>query len=206
MTREEILKVFHSHARHYKNEPNGSRADFTDVDLSGSDLSATNFNNAIFVRAKLVAATMSCSNFYSADFTGADLQRAYLSCADLHGANFKDAILDGAILANADLSGANLAGASLVNAYLPTCNLDCARLNWNSHDLVAEVLRRDAGEDLIRRSVAGLFLASRDVEIGRLLTFQLPSSAWAINELARWVEDGDGAPEILKKRSELYDK
>lgn len=206
MTREDILRVFRSHALWYKQQPNGQRADFTGKDLSGADLSATNFNNGTFVRTKLVGSIMSCANFYSCDFTGADMQRTYLSCADCHGANFQDALLDGAILANADLSGANLTGCSLVNAYLPTCNLDCARLNWNSHDLVAEVLRRDAGEDLIRRSVAGLFLASRDVEIGRLLTFQLPSSAWAINELARWVEDGDGAPEILKKRSELYDK
>lgn len=41
----------------------------------------------------------------------------------------------GAYLSTADLSGANLRGA----------NLSGANLNWNSHDLIAELLRREAG-------------------------------------------------------------
>lgn len=200
MKREQILQIFAAHARWYKKEPNGKRADFTGVDLSHSDFSATNFNGAIFVRAKLVGSIMSCANFYSCDFTGADLQRAYLSCADCHDVNFTDAILDCANLANADLSGANLSGASFVNAYLYTADLRCARLNWNSNDLIAELLRRAAETDLLKQQLAGLVLICRDRPWDKLIRWFNFDTSWAIDELALWVKEGDNVPEILKQR------
>ena len=212
MKREDVLKTFHAHARWYKQEPNGSRADFTDVDLSGSDLSATNFNGATFVRTKLVGATMSCANFYGADFTGADLQRAYLSCADMHGTNLTNAVLDCANLANVDLSGANLTGASFVNAYLYTANLDDVTLNWDSHDLVVEILRRYCKGNEWKLRVSGAILMDRlDGWYDRLPWYCGPGEdgdnmlEWTLAMLELHVKDGDNAPAMLKDRSDLYE-
>ena len=193
-----IRKAFVAHARWYKGESGGMRADFTNKDFRCRDFSSTNFHRAIFVRTNLAGATMSCSNFYESDFTEASLERAYLSCADCHGANFTNAILDGANLANADFSGCDFTGASLVNTYLPTCNLDGAVLNWDSHDLVAEVLRR-AATTVLERSIAGLFQMCRDTPVVDIFGFVIPGMNWAENECTRWLRDGDNAPAVLRE-------
>lgn len=198
MTDLDVRKFFVAHARWYKGKSGGRRADFTDTDMSRKDFSSVNFHKAIFVRTNLAGATMSCSNFYECDFTGASLERAYLSSADLHESDFTNAVLDGANLANADMSRTILTGASFVNAYLPTCKLDGAVLNWESHDLVAEVLRRAARSD-ISRSIAGLFLVSREMSIVDIFDFVVPGMNWALNECMRWLREGDNAPAILRE-------
>ena len=201
-----IRKAFVAHARWYKGESGGMRADFTNKDFRCRDFSSTNFHRAIFVRTNLAGATMSCSNFYESDFTEASLERAYLSCADCHGANFTNAILDGANLANADFSGCDFTGASLVNTYLPTCNLDGAVLNWDSHDLVAEVLRREAGNDPWKLRIAGAILVHRyDKWFDGLPWYCGPGEdgencyQWATDMLTLHVVDGDNAPAVLRE-------
>ena len=73
---------------------------------------------------------------------GADLSGAYLRGADL-----SDADLRGADLSDADLSGADLRGADLSGAYLSDADLRGADLSdikgyFNSHDIAAEIVRR----------------------------------------------------------------
>ena len=193
-----IRKAFVAHARWYKGESGGMRADFTNKDFRCRDFSSTNFHRAIFVRTNLAGATMSCSNFYEADFTDASLERAYLSCADFHGSNFTCAVLDGANLANADFSGCDLTDASFVNTYLPTCKIEGARLNWKSHDLVAEVLRRAAMSD-VSKSIAGLFVMCRETPVADIFKYLIPGMRWALKECAHWLRDGDNAPAILRE-------
>jgi uncharacterized protein YjbI with pentapeptide repeats len=98
-------------------------------------------------------------------------------------------VADGTDLRGADLGGANLDGA----------NLDGATINWNSHDLIAELLRRAAGDDVEKRKVAGLILVSRDWCWGDFLLLRKePLFFWALDVLSAAVRDGDNAPDILR--------
>ena len=109
----------------------------------------------------------------------ADFREANLCRVDLRGADLREADFRGACLHWADFRG--------------------AKLNWKSHDLIAEILRRAAGEDVEKRMVAGLILVSRDWCWDKFAQIEHPQRQWAINELAKWVEDGDDTPKIIRE-------
>src|SRR5574340_224586 len=118
--------------------------------------------------------------------------KTYLGGANLGGAN-----LGGANLGGANLGGANLGGAHLRGAYLGG-----ARIAWESHDLVAELLRRAAGDDIDKRKLAGLILISRDWCWHQFLNLDDPLKDWALSVLAEYVQPEDGAPEVLRELPE----
>jgi hypothetical protein len=167
----------------------GSAAERLPIDgqfnLSGADLREAN----------LSWADLSGADLSEADLRGADLSWANLSGADLSGANLRGADLRGANLREADLRWADLSGAVLSGA-----NLRGAAVSWQSHDLVAELLRRAAGDDVPRRMLAGLVLVSRDWCWNTFLALDIDPALrdWALTELRRWVTDGDNAPEALR--------
>ena len=111
-------------------------------------------------------------------------------------ANLRGANLRGADLSDADLSDANLSGADLIGA-----NLRGARLNWQSHDLLAYILWGASGDDIGKRKIAGLILVSRDWCWTQFLAIDEPLRDWALDELAKWVKDGDDAPECVRERA-----
>ena len=115
------------------------------------------------------------------DLREADLRRANLSEADLRRADLSEADLRGADFREADLREADL--------------------NWNSHDLLAEVLRQAAGDDVSKRKMAGLVLVSRDWCWDRFLALADEPLNWAIDTLAAYVRLGDNAPDVLKRRN-----
>ena len=119
---------------------------------------------------------------YEANSVSGALQEAVKSCAYLDDAN---------------LAGANLARAYLVRANLADANLAGAKINWQSHDMIAEILRCAAGDNVQRRSVAGLVLVSRDWCWDQFLTIEHSELEWALAELRKWVQDSDDAPEVL---------
>ncbi len=121
----------------------------------------------------------------------ADLGGADLRGADLHGADLRGVYLHGAYLHGADLRGADLGGVSLGDI----------TVNWISHDLIAEILKREAGDHIGKLQAAGLILVSRDKCWDELLALKVPHKKWALRTLAKWVKEGDGAPEVLKKLS-----
>lgn len=137
------------------------------ANLRGADLSGTNLRDALMNGAELSGANLrdallrganlSSANLYRAELSEAELYRAYLSCANLCGANLSGADLRCASIGGADLSGANLIDADLRGANLRGAYLRDAQLNWQSHDILAEILR-DAGH----RRIAGLVLISLD--------------------------------------------
>jgi hypothetical protein len=101
--------------------------------------------------------------------------------------------LRGAYLRGADLRGAYLRVAVLYGAYLYGANL-----NWKSHMLLSELLRRAAGESVERRSLAGLIRVSIDWCWDDFLErIEDPHKTWALKELAKWVKEGNGAPECV---------
>lgn len=127
---------------------------------------------------------------YSINLSGADLSGADLRGADLSGADLGWADLSGADLRRADLSGADLSGADLSRA----------TVNWNSHDLLAELARRDAGDDPHRRMVAGLILVSLDWRWDKfIIVLDSDTQDWFGSVFAPYVKDGDGAPVIVRQ-------
>ena len=122
-------------------------------------------------------------------------------------ANLSWANLSWANLSRADLSRANLSGANLSGANLSGANLSRANLSWQSHDLIAEILRRAAGNDMEKRSAAGLILMSRDLCWPDLLAIKHPQEAWVIGELSKWVkkDQKDVPDELMDAITKLYD-
>ena len=147
---------------------------------------------AVAARANLARAYLAGAYLAGASLDGANLARANLARAYLARAYLARANLDGANLARANLAGASLAGANLARA-----NLDGARINWQSHDLIAELLRRAAAGDVERRKVAGLVLVSRDWCWEQFLAIESDLRGWALDTLAAHITEGDNAPAIL---------
>ena len=146
--------------------------------------------------AKLTRAKLGGANLSGADLTGANLVEAELTDTNLEWAN-----LAGAKLTGADLTGARLNWATFAGAILNGVILDGARINWVSHDLIAELLVRAAEEDEEKLALAGLVLIGRRVGWcwKRFFAMAHPQQAWALGVLAPWVQDGDNAPEEVKR-------
>ena len=111
------------------------------------------------------------------------------------------AAVEAAVRNRANLYGANLYRANLDGANLYGANLDGAKLNWQSHALIAEILRRNAGDDVKKRMVAGMILISRDWCWDDFLSLKIDRSLrkWALTTLAQHVREDDRAPEVLQK-------
>jgi len=150
----------------------------------------------------MLQAIKSFSDLRGADLRGADLRGDDLSGTnlrgdDLSGANLSGADLSGADFSGAKLSGADLRGADFSGANLSGADLSGAKLAWQSHDLLAEILKRAAGDDIAKLKVAGVILLCREKCWRELLAIRDPLTGWAIGVLREWVQDGDGAPKEL---------
>lgn len=86
-------------------------------------------------------------------------------------------------------------------AVLQGADLRGAKINWQSHDLISEILRRAAVFDIEKRKIAGLILISHDWCWDKFLKIGDPLQDWAIDTLKQYVVDGDGAPKALKEQS-----
>ena len=100
----------------------------------------------------------------------------------------------------AALQQAVKSGAYLCGAYLCGANLRGAKINWQSHDIIAEILLRAAGHDVQKRMVAGLILVSPDWCWDKFLSIESELRDWSITTLQEYVQDGDNAPEILRTK------
>jgi uncharacterized protein YjbI with pentapeptide repeats len=175
-------------------------ADLCDANLDGADLYGADLRGANLRGANLYGANLYGANLRGANLRGANLYGADLCDADLCDANLRRADLSSANLRYANLYGADLCGADLGRADLDGANLRGARFSWQSHDLLAEVLRRAADLDIPKRQIAGLILVSRDMCWSNFLDLDLPSElrAWALSTLAGYVVDGDESPGVLQ--------
>src|SRR5690606_22816775 len=147
--------------------------------------------------AKLGGAYLAGANLRGAYLRGAYLRDAYLAGADLRCANLAGADLRGADLRYAKLTGADLRGANLRGAHLGG-----GKIAWQSHDLIAEILRRAAGDDVAKLKVAGLILVSRDKCWPDFLKLRDPLAGWALDVLRPWAEGDENAPSVLKDKKE----
>jgi uncharacterized protein YjbI with pentapeptide repeats len=134
-------------------------------------------------------------NLCGADLRGADLRGADLTDANLYGTNLTDANLYGANLTDANLYGADLCGADLYDADLRGANLHdvhlyATQLNWNSRELIAEILRQAAGFDLTKLGLAGIILLQTKWCWGDFMSVELPAKEWGLSVLAKWPDKG----------------
>ena len=143
------------------------------------------------------------ANLTEANLTWADLTEADLTWADLPGANLTGADLTGADLTAANLTAANLTETNLAGANLAGAHLAGIVVAWQSHALLADILRRAAGDNVPRRMLAGLIAISTDWCWGEFLNLDIDPALreWAIAELRQWVRDSDAAPDALRATS-----
>ena len=102
-----------------------------------------------------------------------------------------------------DLRAANLTEANLAGANLAGAHLAGIVVAWQSHALLADILRRAAGDNVPRRMLAGLIAISTDWCWGEFLNLDIDPALreWAIAELRQWVRDSDAAPDALRATS-----
>ena len=172
---EEIIK---SHQHWLKNPNHGSRANLHNADLYYADLRNVNLSDA--------------------DLRNVCLRNANLSYTDLRYADLRNSDLRNADLSYADLRNANLRYTDLRNA-----NLSHIKISWNSHELLAELLWKAAGENVDRQMLSAF--------VGRKVTwcwdtflnqfFDHPEKGWALTTLAGWIEEGDEAPAEIKAQA-----
>ena len=156
----------------------GPRANLAGADFAGADLYDANLS-----RANLAGAILRSADLAGADLAGANLFRANLFRADLRSA----------ILSSANLSVVNLFRADLYDA-----NLSRAKLNWQSHNLLGEILRRAAEGNMERRALAGLVVISTDKCHDFWMGFAHPEKEWAVSVLRQWDCEQSPAPEWIK--------
>ena len=106
LTQNKLNNIVKLHYKWLRDDPDGKRADLSNMDLSGLDLSHANLSNAYLPSADL-------SNAY---LPSADLSNAYLP-----GANLSNANISHVNFWNADLSYADLSHTDLSNVM----NIDC---------------------------------------------------------------------------------
>ena len=181
------------------NLSNLGSADLGSADLRSADLGYADLGSADLGYANLRSANLRYANLRSANLGSADLGSADLRYADLGYANLRSAELRYAELSYADLSYADLGYADLGYANLRSAELRYAKIAWSSHDLLSEILRRAAGDDIAKLKAAGLILMCREKCWKSFLEMRDPLAGWAIGVLAERVQENDGAPEAVVK-------
>jgi hypothetical protein len=118
--------------------------------------------------------------------------------------NIRDAVeknksnLSGSDLSNSDLRFSNLSGSNLSGSNLRFSNLSGIKMNWQSHDLIAEILLRSAGDDYEKRSIAGLILVSRGWCWDKFIALPISDKiiTWFIDTLAPFAENSEPPEEF----------
>lgn len=160
------------------------------------------FTGEVIASGKTLIEAVEC---YKDDLCGASLfcgsfRGAHLRRASFRDANVRYADFGGAELPGADFRGAGIYYANFKGAYLRDANFRGAKLNWQSHDLMAEILRQAAGDDIDKIKIAGLVLLCRDKCWDEFLMIDDPLMDWALDALAEYVQEGDDAPKYVRNR------
>ena len=126
-------------------------------------------------------------NLIGRNLAGIDLSGMYLSDARLNGADLSNANLSNTVLTGSDLSLAVLHDVSLWDTILDGARLNGADLNSvtdikDQREVIAEILRQAAGEDVKKLSIAGLILVT-DKCWNEWETLKHPARKWAIKAL-----------------------
>ncbi len=173
--------------------------DLAGTDLRGAFLPGSDLRGAGLAGADLSGGYLRRADLRRAGLRGARLAHAFLGAADLRGADLREADLS-----RADLPGTNLVGADLRGTILTGARLDGTLCDWRWSTIPAELLRQRLSP-MADGSPLVVALAFHDDPapwswlklIGRY--GRLADGALLI--LARWVRDGDNAPDLLRSLS-----
>lgn len=150
-------------------------ADLPHLNVSGGDMYCLQLTNSIIHWGNFIHCEMGGSDLSYNDFKTVSFNRA-----DLQWVNFT----------GSDLSRVDFAGANLYDV-----KLQWTILNWKSHDLLAEILRQAAGNDVAKLEIAGLVLIHRGWCWAHYCEMDKPKELrdWALGTLAQWawVDDED---------------
>ncbi len=138
------------------------------ADLCNADLRLADLSERLLANVAFCGADLSFVSFVGSD----------LSYANFYNANIQNTIFAGAIMGNAIFTNAH--------------NL------WTAHEVVGELLKREADRDLEKLKVAGLVTISPDwLEMAE----DLPKSeqAWVIEILTPHLNPDDDLPRFLAK-------
>ena len=130
-------------------EFNFKRCDMVDVNLSYSDISESDFSNAIMKQSRLIRVVGIASIFRGtdlsattadfADFTGSDFSGANLRGGSFRKVDFSHAVLSGADLSECDLTGAIMTEANFDGAIFEnTRGLDSRKITTDSSMIVTK--------------------------------------------------------------------
>ncbi len=141
--RSEFDRRMEEHAKWLKNNEEGKRADFSDVDLSEMDLSGMDFSYA----------DMTGVNLGSSNLTGANLSNANFWGAYMHNADLTRAVIDGTTFYNVNLTLSKLNECKGEKACFSfSCMWDCEIKNAvlkKANFFAAEICNCDfSGSDL----------------------------------------------------------
>ncbi len=104
--------------------------DFSNLDMSGFDLSYTILDCANFCRANLSQAVLWAAKARNVNFGFSNLSHVNFSACNLTGSNFKGAKLSGANLAGATLDAADVRGVDFTKSNLQNVILN--RIVYNA--------------------------------------------------------------------------
>lgn len=177
------------------------RHNFRNIDLREIDFSHTDLRGCSFNNSDLYHCNFHMANLTGVDLTGTDLAYANFSFSRCHDTllNFARAVRsqwEYATLTDADLRNINLYQANLNGA-----NLDGANINWFSHEIIAQILLNDAGDNPEQRQIAGLVLVSRDWCWDRLMEVPAVAEArgwWTRVLLPFWHEHPENNPDAIR--------
>ena len=97
--------------------------------------------------------------------------------------------LEAAVKVRTCLARAYLTEAYLAGAYLAGANLTGARLSWTSHTLLAEILRREADDNIMKCSFTGLVLINQHWCWDKWISLEItPEIRWAAAVLSKWIK------------------
>jgi hypothetical protein len=108
MDANKLKGVLEKHAKWWRNEEGGEKADLSVANLRGASLIGADLRGAYLRGADLIEADLRGASLSVADLRGASLRKADLREADLIEASLIGADLRGAYLRGADLRGANI--------------------------------------------------------------------------------------------------
>jgi uncharacterized protein YjbI with pentapeptide repeats len=174
---------------------NFQSADLGGTYLNGVNLRGYNVEGTSFPGACLHSADFSLAKAKNTNFSGANLRESVFIGTDLRCANFSRADL-----ACADFSYADLRGAYFLYANLSNADFEEAKLNWNSSDIISELLYREA-DHVKKQFLAGAIKMSYDTHWSEFLlkTKALKKERkWAIAVLKKYTKPHDNSPLFLR--------
>ncbi len=193
---ETLKTVLEKHLLWLDDKPGGECADLENANLKNADLRNADLRNANLENADLRNANLRYANLRNANLRNANLRYANLENANLENANLEDANLRYANLENANLEDANLRYANLDH----TC-LRNATINWNSHDLISEILKRSA-KTTNQFMIVGLILIKWDWCWNHFYEEIVDPETrnWIQTTLNMYVKEGDGHPVYISNK------